>query len=270
MPCFHPWRLPGGDGQALACGQCRGCRAAWSREWALRCMHEASMHAVNTFVTLTYDDKKLPVNASLDREAFPLFMKRLRKSIEPAKVRYFHVGEYGTRTNRPHYHALLFGYRPEDQKLLAVRGKYPVYTSEALRVLWPDGLHEFGEVTGASALYCAGYMKRKMTGSWAKLKYGVREPEYGTMSRNPGIGAAWLDKFRCEVYPCDGVVVRGMVVKPPRYYDLRAERVAPLDVEAVRSKRFQARRRENETPERLAVQEKCAIAREDLHDWRPL
>lgn len=233
-------------------------------------MHESSMHEDNTFLTLTYDDAHLPANASLDREAFPVFIRAVRKVIAPAKVRYFYVGEYGTANNRPHYHALLFGFRPSDQEMLAMRGDHPVFTSQLLSGLWDKGLHEFGEVTGASALYCAGYMKRKMTGSWAKAKYGVREPEFGQMSRNPGIGATWIDKFRCEVYPADGVVVRGAVVKPPRYYDMRSERVAPLDVESVRLKRFQARQVANETPERLEVMEKCAIAREDFNERRDL
>lgn len=236
----------------------------------MRCMHEAAMHDENTFLTLTYDPAHLPANASLDTEAFPVFIRALRKSIAPRKVRYFYVGEYGTVNNRPHYHALLFGYRPTEQVPLAQRGDYPVFTSPQLRDLWTKGLHEFGDVSGASALYCAGYMKRKMTGSWAKAKYGVREPEFGRMSRNPGIGATWLDKFRGEVYPSGDVVVRGSLVKAPRYYDLRAEKGVPMDVESARWKRHEKRVRENETPERLEVMEKCAIAREDHNERRTL
>lgn len=234
----------------------------------MRCMHEASMHEANTFLTLTYDDAHLPAKASLDREAFPIFIRALRK--RGHKVRYFYVGEYGTNSERPHYHALLFGYRPSEQRKLAMRGEFPVYTSPEVAEIWTKGLHEFGDVSAQSALYVTGYMKRKITGSWAKARYGDREPEFGQMSRNPGIGAGWIDKFRCEVYPADGVVVRGSVVKPPRYYDLRSERVRPVDVEAARLKRFNARRRENESPERLEVMEKCAIAREDFNEWRPL
>lgn len=246
----------------------------------MRCMHEAAMHDSNTFLTLTYDPKFLPADGSLAKHkrhcskerclCFSGFLKRLRKSIEPAKVRYFHVGEYGTTNFRPHYHALLFGYRPTDQEVLSTRGDYTVFTSPELRDLWPAGLHEFGDVSPASALYCAGYMKRKMTGSWAKQKYGVREPEYGTMSRNPGIGAAWIDKFGVEVYPQDGVPVRGQIVKPPRYYDSRWSNVAPVDVESAKWRRYAKRVRENESPERLAVMETCAIAREDLNERRVL
>lgn len=261
MPCYHPWHK---DAQILPCGQCRGCRAAHAREWAMRCMHEASLREDNCFVTLTYDDEHLPPGGSLDRAAFPLFMKRLRKRIAPQRVRYFHVGEYGTESQRPHYHTLLFGFVPPDQELLSVRGGFSVFTSDLLRQAWPAGLHEVGSVTPQSAAYVVGYVKRRMTGSWAKARYGRREPEYGTMSRNPGIGAAWIDGFKCEVFPSDGVVVRGKMWKPPRYYADRVGRDNPLLLESVRLARHQARKPEDETPERLAVRERCANAREDL------
>jgi len=111
----------------------------------------------------------------------------------------------------------------------------------------------------------ARYVRKKMTGSWSKAKYGDREPEYGTMSRNPGIGAGWIDRYMCEVFPADSVVVRGKLFKPPRYYAERVSRCKPLMMDGVKFARFQARKRDEETAERLAVREKCAIAREDLY-----
>ena len=51
-----------------------------SRQWAVRCMHEASMHMFNLFVTLTYDDNHLPEYNSLNYKHFQDFMKRLRKA----------------------------------------------------------------------------------------------------------------------------------------------------------------------------------------------
>jgi hypothetical protein len=41
----------------------------------------------------------------------------LRKKISPLKIRFFHCGEYGDKTRRPHYHALIFGYGFPDKKL---------------------------------------------------------------------------------------------------------------------------------------------------------
>ena len=97
MPCFHPldaWQGSNGDvvftdnlarndvirRLALPCGRCVGCRLERSRQWAVRCMHEASMHMFNSFVTLTYDDDHLPEYNSLNYKHFQDFMKRLRKS----------------------------------------------------------------------------------------------------------------------------------------------------------------------------------------------
>lgn len=259
MACYHPWRKEGIH-EMLPCGQCVGCRKARAREWAMRCMHEASLHEDNCFLTLTYDDEHLPPGGSLDRAAFPLFMKRLRKQIEPRRVRYFHVGEYGESSGRPHYHALLFGYDPPDKEMLSVRGGFRVFTSARLREAWPCGLHETGVVTPQSAAYVCRYVRKKMTGNWSKAKYGDREPEYGTMSRNPGIGAGWIDRFACEVFPSDSVVVGGRLWSPPRYY---AERCAKRDgamVEAVKFDRFLSRDREEEQPERLRAREVCDLA----------
>ena len=94
---------------SVPCGQCVGCRLEKSRQWAMRCVHEASLYDENCFITLTYDDEFLPVGGSLDKGAFPRFMKRLRKKFEPRRIRFYHAGEYGDRFGRPHYHALLFG-----------------------------------------------------------------------------------------------------------------------------------------------------------------
>lgn len=265
MACFHPWQMDvKGVPQVLPCGQCRGCRAQYARDWAMRCMHEASMHEDNCFLTLTYDDEHLPPGGSLDRGAFALFMKRLRKQIEPARVRYFHVGEYGESTNRPHYHSLLFGFDPVDKVLLSVRKGFPVFTSDRMREAWPYGLHEIGSVTAQSAAYVARYVRKKITGGWSRAKYGDKEPEYGTMSRNPGIGASWIDKFAREVFPSDDVVQGGRLFKPPRYYVERVSRGEPLLVDSVKLARFQARKPEEETADRLAVAEAVMLGREAL------
>lgn len=263
MPCYHPWRTA--LGHVAGCGQCHGCRKSWSREWSLRCMHEASLHDENSFVTLTLDDEHLPLGGSLDRRHFPLFMKRLRKAICPQRVRYFYVGEYGDANDRPHYHALLFGVGFADKTLLSMRSAFPVYRSELLEDVWTLGLSEIGSVTDKSAGYVTKYLSKRITGGWAKAKYGDRVPEFGHMSRNPGIGAGWIDKFRCDVYPKDGVVVRGSIVKPPRYYDIRTAKVAPALLDGVKLARHLRRRPEEETPERLAVSEKCAIAQDSFH-----
>jgi len=76
----------------LPCGQCIGCRLEYSRQWAIRCMDEASMFVDNCFITLTLSDEAVRVNGrSLDVGLFQLFMKRLRKEVAPLRIRFFTV-----------------------------------------------------------------------------------------------------------------------------------------------------------------------------------
>lgn len=228
-------------------------------------MHEASLHEENAFVTLTYDEEHVPDDGSLDRRAFPLFMKRLRKAIAPERVRYFHAGEYGEASRRPHYHALLFGYGFPDRRQWTVRHSVPVWRSEQLEQLWPFGISELGSVTFESAAYCARYVMKKVYGSAAESWYDGREPEYATMSRRPGIGRPWLEKYKCEVYPADGVVVRGRLMKPPRAYDIVMMSDAPEVMGGVAKKRRAQRRPKEETRERLEAREAVTEARVNFY-----
>ncbi len=82
----------------VACGQCIGCRLDKSKEWAIRCVHEAQMHEANCFITLTYNAENLPSDGSLVKEHFQKFMKRLRKTT-PQKIRYFHCENTENNSN---------------------------------------------------------------------------------------------------------------------------------------------------------------------------
>lgn len=231
----------------VPCGQCIECRLKRSREWAVRCMHEASLYETrSSFVTLTYADEFLPPGGSLDRRAFPLFMKRLRKEV--GRVRYFHAGEYGERSGRPHYHALLFGLRFADEVCKnPLGGGEKVFVSDTLSWLWPDGLHHIGGVSFESAAYVARYCVKKVTGSRAAAHYQrvgpdgelyQLEPEYATMSRRPGIGAGWLAKYGEEVYRDDAVFRGAHEMAPPRYYDKKLGEVDEARLELVKARRL--------------------------------
>ena len=84
----------------VPCGQCIGCRLERSRQWAIRCTHEASLWEKNCFITLTYNDENLPKDGSLDVTHFQKFMKRLRKK-HGAGIRFYHCGEYGDKFGFP-------------------------------------------------------------------------------------------------------------------------------------------------------------------------
>ena len=309
MPCYKPltaWRtsertangksgitfdknnavMPG-DPLALPCGQCIGCRLKRSREWALRCVHEASLHEDNCFVTLTFNPEHLarrkpkigPVTKpelrtdahemSLDKAEFPKFMKRLRKELGYGKIRYFHCGEYGTNYHRPHYHAILFGIDFRDKEFLTVRNGNILYRSPTLEKLWPYGYSSIGSVTWESAAYVARYCLKKATGLEALDEYyvpddetgelvQVLETEYTTMSRRPGIAAGWFEKYYSDVYPSDFITHNGKKYPAPKFYDKLLERMELYDLEVIKDERKQSAKKhaDNNTPERLAVREK--------------
>jgi len=269
MPCYHPipaYRLPSGsvvfhdkgDGSPfeVPCGRCVGCRLDKSRVWALRCVHEASLHDENSFITLTYAPEHLPSDGGLVKEDFQKFMKRLRKKFAPRRIRYYMCGEYGDRTNRPHYHALLFGLDFSDREALPPSASgADLFTSKTLEKVWGKGFVTVGDVTFESAAYCARYIMKKLNGPACEVvndETGLRpyerfdsrtgeivevEKEYCAMSRRPGIARDWIQKFTGDCYPKDFVTVRGVKVRPPRYYDQYLESVNPDLLDDVKAQR---------------------------------
>lgn len=233
------WR---GEVLKLPCGQCVGCRLERSRQWAVRCVHEASLYDKNCFLTLTYNQEHLPQDGSLHLDHFQLFMKRLRKKFGSG-IRFFHCGEYGEKFVRPHYHALLFNHDFDDKRFFSERNGNKIFTSDILSSLWTNGFSVIGDVTFDSAAYVARYVLKKVTGAAAVDHYGSRKPEYITMSRRPGIGKGWFDKFKSDVYPRDSVVVRGHVTRPPRFYDNLFQKIDPstmalLKIDREKNERF--------------------------------
>lgn len=220
----------------LPCGQCIGCRLERSRQWALRCLHEKRMHKWSCFATLTYDNAHLPPGGTLVKRDLCLFLKRLRKE-KGSGIRFYACGEYGDLNRRPHYHCLLFGCNFPDALQIGENGrgdKY--YESRNLSELWRLGKTLLGDVSFDSAAYVARYVLKKVTGDNAKVAYEVmdldgvvfdRLPEFTVMSRRPGIGAAYYEKYGSEVRSLDNLIVNGREVRPPRYYDTKSELLDP-------------------------------------------
>lgn len=221
----------------VPCGQCIGCRLEKSRQWAIRCVHEATLHEKNCFVTLTYNPQNLPPNGSLDKRALTLFFKRLRKKFGEG-IRYFACGEYGEQLQRPHYHVIFFGFEPSDLKPWSYKHGNILYRSPSIEKLWPFGFSTIGNVTFESCAYVARYVTKKITGDMAEEHYKGREPEYVVMSRRPGIGRGWLEKYASDVYPHDYVVIRnGIKCKPPKYYDKIFDGWNPEEMHNIKTRR---------------------------------
>jgi len=302
MVCYHPvtgYRSPSGqivtsrkagysDREVTrACGGCVGCRLEYSRRWAVRIAHEASLYDSNVFLTLTYRDEDLPENASLRKRDWQLFMKRLKKRSAGRSIRFFHCGEYGETTHRPHYHAILFNYDFNDRKFLKqTETGHTIDTSAILDETWQLGDCYIGSVTFESAAYCARYVMKKLTGR-RKSEYGLLEPEYSTQSRRPGVGSPWLSKWKADAFPNDFVVINGQKQRIPTYYDeLLKQQQADIgywtqdktgypiympykkisdrtETEAIKDKRTRNANKHssNNTPERLLVREELQLLR---------
>lgn len=287
MPCFHPLQLIiyedvlDREGKPLRkvfpefpiiknskypviripCGQCIGCRLDRSKDWAARCVLEASSHDSNCFITLTFNDYFLPADNSICKRDIQLFMKRLRKKYG-AGIRFFACGEYGELLERPHYHAILFGFDFPDKIPFSVRDGNTYYISESLMSLWPYGFSTIGQVTFESCAYVARYVCKKITGDKAVEHYKGREPEFLLMSRKPGIAKKWFDEFQADVYPNDFVIVRnGIKQKPPRYFDKLYDVINPDDMARIKEERIAGAivNIEDNVPARLEVKEELQL-----------
>lgn len=169
------------------CGQCINCRINRGRLWTNRILLEAKCHETSCFVTLTYSDEDLPDNSSLKRCDVTGFIKRLRERVRPRQIRYYYCGEYGSRTNRPHYHMAIFGLSVTDEK--AISGS------------WKKGHVMVGDLSSSSARYVAGYVLKKLKDE--ERMYDIsedgeileRDKEFSGMSLRPPIGGLAIDKI---------------------------------------------------------------------------
>lgn len=254
---------------SLPCGQCIGCRVKRSREWALRCVHEAKLHEHNSFLTLTYSPESCPKDGGLVVKDLQDFWKRLSYrlvgSYSKRPFRYFACGEYGESNLRPHYHACLFGVDFSGDRELMRPSKFGnLYYSRMLEAEWKHGFCTAGDLTYSSAAYVARYVMKKATGKLAEERYQrydsstgeywLVKPEFVVMSRRPGVGSAWFDKWKSDVYPSDEVVFDGKRFRPPRYYDNKLDSEV---LKALKDKRCASLlgRREDLTEDRLRVRE---------------
>jgi hypothetical protein len=318
MACFHPrsmwpskaggrWTfspadaVPGAESVEVGCYNCQGCMAARTAQWTERNLWEFNSHdQVGCFVTLTFEDEHLPESYSVDIRTLQLFLKRLRKRLWKSfaiRIRFFAVAEYGEaegRTKRPHYHVLVYGWRPQDaEQIENAQSGLPQWQSALLSEVWGQGRVVVGDVTPQSISYCAGYIFDKRHGERAKEEYSDRlhpvtgqlctvRPPFNVMSRKPGIGMCWYDQHRDDDAKGTFVVRDGRKRAMPRAIVRRriADMGSDAEREAFRAERRAAaaaeaekRRTDNTTGRRLVrevvkVLKAQALARGDT-TWTP-
>lgn len=229
------------------CGQCAACKVMQRQEWAMRGRHELIEHkGKGTMITLSYDKEHLPKSGetlvkmneldergTLERKHVTDFLKRLRKKIEPEKIRYMGCGEYGPVTWRPHYHIIIFGREWNEWDGLKA--------DEWFGEIWGQGkVFVSKKPMGENAIdYCVGYIRKKigsLEGGRAYYEGNGRERPFLTTSK--GIGREWGDKHVRQWAETGTVPYKGKDRNIPRAYIKRIRKIEGKTVKVRINGRF--------------------------------
>ena len=193
------------DVYKFPCRKCFYCLQQRAREWALRCYLECKEHKENCILTLTYE--KSP--RSLQERDVQLFLKRLRKKIYPRKIKYFYGGEYGSLTKRPHFHMIVFGWRPND----CVPYNDDYFNSKLVNDCWGHGYVTIDLLpTHDGIAYTCGYVLKK---AFEKIPQNLTQP-FQRSSKGLGKSAFLANWYK---YYSDGIYFQGKKYRPPEYFD---------------------------------------------------
>lgn len=185
MECLSPKYIHKND-IVVPCGVCPFCAVTRRSDWAFRLYQELKKHDQSIFITLTYSNNHLTYDygqPQLVKSDLQNFFKRLRK--KGYKCRYFAVGEYGSKTYRPHYHIILFGSVPRE----VIETSWARFDKKSKKYHAIGHVH-IGQVNEKSIMYCLGYLINAR--QW-KMKHH-RVPPFTLMSRRPGLGSNYLTK----------------------------------------------------------------------------
>ena len=242
----------------IPCGQCIGCRIRQREDWTTRIELEARDYPKEEvwFITLTYDDDHVPgvivKTGEIMRkvqytwkpgekrpdsvqillyEDIQKFLKRLRKAYK-GKIRYFVAGEYGEQTARPHYHMILYGWKPTDLENLYKIHHNGYYNSKWLKDLWGMGQIQIAQAVPETYRYVAGYVTKKMyeiDGKKANSYYELGQTKpFACMSLKPGLGDRYYQEHKAEIWR-QGYIqcTNGKQAQIPRYYEKQMEAESP-------------------------------------------
>lgn len=208
MECPNPnFVWPKGKVIAVPCGKCLACLSNKRQDWSFRLMQEYKVSSSAFFVTLTYSDKYYPSDHGVSKRHLQLYFKRLRKKARC--LRYYAVGEYGTKTGRAHYHAIIFN---ADE--ISIRACWSLQNKVLGRVE-PIGLVHIGRVTESSVSYVLKYIVQK-----EEREDGLNKP-FSLMSRGHALGGNYLTDSMVEWHRANSAVYilrYGERLRLPRFY----------------------------------------------------
>lgn len=218
----------------VPCGKCPECVKSKINSWTFRIDKEIEVSTNPLFVTLTYNDENVPkvvdedtgeILQTLRKRDVQLFLKRLRKSyakFSSKQIRYYLVGEYGSKSRRPHYHAIILN----------------LDKPELIQSAWGLGFDKSPMLRTGGISYVLKYISKP------RAPKDARQPEFSLMSK--GLGANYLTP-RVVSYHRNNLATCYVSPKPrvrmamPKYYKEKLytedERKAVTSILQVRSEK---------------------------------
>jgi len=291
--CYSPLTIEHGAKRSdVPCGKCVACLKKRVSGWSYRLQKEERRSNSAFFITLTYNTENVPLTKNgymtLSKEDVQKFFKRLRKLqanremdscivcngvkkickevksrnaelCNMTKISYYLVGEYGSKTKRPHYHMIIYG-----ADILEVEKAWKLDGKEL-------GNIHCGSVSGASVGYTLKYIhKEKMvdpvTGrkeyKIGSAKNDDRLEEFSLMSK--GIGKNYVNERTIAWHKADllnryYLPYEGKKLPLPKYYRKLIYNDEELKLIQKHMKKIKREEEENLTLEEYREEEKKKI-----------
>lgn len=214
---------------SVPCGKCAACRARKANDWIIRLNEEFKHSRSAYFVTLTYNELTVPLVDSLkiNEETGELYTTKVQTLVKSdlqdfinllrqyAPFRYFGIGEYGDKGDRPHYHILIFNFSPfvnPHTNTIVYHRDYKYITADMLASnvdieavilkAWKKGIVKVENLKGGAIRYLANYMVDTTINSVHTEQLRV----FALMSKRPPIGYQYYSNKEVQKYHQKGEV----------------------------------------------------------------
>lgn len=239
----------------VPCGKCPNCRSKSRYDLSTRIFFETSFAKSAYFITLTYSEDCLPLSKEgrpcFDKKQVQDFMKRVRRRLEPTRLRFFltceygdgkdaqkYLNQYGTEFGRSHYHAIFIC--DTKRTLREMRD----IVSES----WSFGYTSVSSCSMARIQYATQYALKDEDYLYKKYEDGDPCKPFRLFSLRPGLGAGFgndekpIIGFLNEYVYNDGLHLRDRITVSgkqraiPRYWK---DRLDPSVSEELRARSLQ-------------------------------
>lgn len=200
----------------VPCGKCAACRARKANEWIIRLSQEEKHSRSVYFVTLTYSDAHLPITKdgeqTLVKSDLQDFINLLRQY---APFRYYGIGEYGDKGERPHYHLIIFNFNPivnpatnqivyykNWDKITSQMLISKVDTEAIIYKAWKKGMVQVQPLEGGAIRYVSNYT----VDLTVRSSNSNQQKIFALMSKRPPIGYQYYTNLEIKNYHRKGTI----------------------------------------------------------------